>query len=142
MTLVLQDDGIIQRLDTIRVGFNSAGIRLHLFQNDVVPDTASVIGDFTECDFAGYADSPFNGWNFPVIAAGVGFSVTGPFTFTRSTTGPGQFVFGYYVTKADNVTLLWAERDPVADTTGPVELLSAGDSYTVIGGMSDQDLST
>lgn len=138
MTLKLADNGCKQRLEAARSVWNTTALKLHLYKTNVTPTTSSVLGDFTECDFAGYAAQSVVTWGAASLAAHVAAIVAAANTFTRSTTGSGQTVYGYYVTDNGITILLWAELDPAA----PITLTNSGDSYTVTLKLTDQDLST
>lgn len=90
-------------------------LTLHLFKSNTTPTTATVLGDFTEADFDGYAaGSPYN-LTGPVVTVptpGSGALVTYTlinFTPTGSIT-PNN-IYGYYVLDSAG-TLLWCERAP------------------------------
>lgn len=138
MTLVLADLGCVQRLTECRTNWNATALKLHLFKSNTTPTTSSVLGDFTESDFAGYASQTIITWTAPAMAAHVASMVAAARTFTRSSTGASQNIYGYYVTDNGSTILLWAERDANA----PIVVINNGDSYTVTPAMTDQDLST
>ncbi len=106
--------------------------------SNTTPTTATVLGDLTECDFAGYAAVNVTGWTAPSVAAHVATMTAAPKTFTRSSTGASQNIYGYYVTDSGSTVLYWAERDGNA----PIVVTNLGDSYTVTPAMTEQDLST
>lgn len=138
MTLKMADDGIKEKLSQARTAWNSVKLRLHLYKSNTTPTNASILSDFTECDFAGYAAQDISTWSVPTVAAHVATMTAAANLFTRSTTGASQNIYGYYVTDSTNATLEWAERDPNA----PIVLTVAGDSYQVTAALTDQDLST
>lgn len=138
MTLKMSDDGIKDKLEKARAAWNGTALRLHLFQNNLTPTTNTVIGDFTEATFAGYAAVDIITWSAPSVAAHVATIGAAVRTFTRSTTGAGQTIYGYYVTNNGDTILWWSERDPNA----PITLTNAGDSYSVTVALTDQDIST
>lgn len=138
MPLVLADNGLSTILSELRTNWNATAIRIHLFKSNTTPTTSSVLGDFTEADFAGYAAQDLVTWAAPSVAAHVARMTAANRTFTRSTTGAAQNIYGYYVTDNSDTVLLWAERDGAA----PIILTNAGDSYTITPALSEQDLST
>lgn len=138
MSLVLADNGCSTILSELRTNWNSTAIRIHLFKSNTTPSTASVIGDFTEADFAGYSAQNLVTWAAPSVTSHVARMTAANRTFTRSTTGTAQNIYGYYVTDNSDTVLLWAERDGAA----PIVLTNAGDSYTITPALSQQDLST
>lgn len=142
MSLKLVDAGCSQRLTECRTNWNATPLHMHLFKNNYTPLTTTVLANLTECDFPGYAVQNIVTWGAPSVAAHIASMVAAANTFTRSTTGAGQAIYGCFVTLADNVTLLWAERDPVADSTGVQSVTNAGDSYSATAKQTSQDLST
>lgn len=138
MTLKMADDGIRDKLERARAAWNTTALRLHLFKSNTTPTTSTVIGDFTEADFPGYAAVDIITWAAATVAAHVATIAAALRTFTRSTTGAVQNIYGYYVTNNANTILWWSERDPNA----PIPLTNAGDSYTITPQLTDQDLST
>lgn len=106
---------------------------LRLYQNNPspAPSKSSVLGDLTQCTFPGYAPVTLvtADWGSPTIAANVA-SVTASSakTYTRSTTGAGQTVYGAYITDSGN-TLLYAV---CLFAGGPFTLATAGDKVNVL----------
>jgi hypothetical protein len=135
MTLVIQDGGLTNKLEGLRTKWNAAAVKMHLYSNNFTPLVTSVLGDFTECTFAGYAAQDIITWGAAAVAAHIGKITAAPNVFTRSTTGAAQNVYGYYVTDAANAVLEWGELDPA----GPRVVTSAGDSVTVTAVMQDQN---
>jgi hypothetical protein len=117
---------------------NGAHVRIKLYKNNLTPTTATVLGDLVECDFAGYVNQEMTGWSVTGVSGHVVSVAADSKTFTRTSTGAAQSVYGYYVTDLASALLLWCERDSLA----PRDLIAAGDTYTVVPAMTDQDLST
>lgn len=136
MALVLQDEGLLRKLEDLRAAWNSVQLKMHLFQNNYTPLNTSVLGDFTEATFSGYTSQNIATWGVAAVAAHVGTITPAPLTFTRNSTGAGQTIYGYYVTDAGFTKLYWAERDPAA----PVTLTNNGDSYTITAQMQDMNV--
>lgn len=136
MALKIQDGGLSRKMADVRAAWNTTNLKLHLYSNNVTPTTASVLGDFTECTFAGYAAQSIVNWTAPSITSHVATIGADPLTFTRSTTGTSQNVYGYYVTDAASAVLYWAELDP----SGPKVVTNAGDSITITPQITDQSL--
>jgi len=136
MTLVIQDEGLKNKLESVRSTWNSTALKLHLYKTNVTPSTSPTVGSFTECDFAGYAAQNIVTWGPAAVTSHVAKIVAAANTFTRSSTGAGQTVYGYYVTDSGSTLLQFAELDP----GGPRTLTNAGDSVTVTVEMSDQSL--
>jgi hypothetical protein len=136
--LKMADTGCVEVLAQCFAGWNGVALHLHLFVNDYTPTTSDTIANYTEATFTGYALANITAWAAQATAAHVASIQAAAKTFTRTATGTTQNVYGYYVTKGDNTTLCWAERDPNA----PIPLTNNGDSYTVTPRLTEQDLST
>lgn len=109
---------------------------LHLFKSNTTPVAATVIGDFTEADFAGYAAATLDlSATITTNGGGAAQLVAAAATFTRSSTGTSQNVYGWYITQAGN--LICAHRFSDA----PVVLTNSGDALTVTPTLTDQDVS-
>ena len=137
MAGVLADNGSKQVLTECKTNWNSTALKIHLFKNNYTPLTTSVIGDFTESTFAGYAAASLTTWPTPTVAAHVASMAAAAVTFTRSTTGATEAIYGYYVTDNASTVLLWAERDANA----PINVTNSGDSYTVTPTLAAKDVS-
>lgn len=82
----------------VGVGGEVNGGIVHLFTNDITPTIDTVIGDFTEATFAGYAASAAIVWSAVFRnALGQAQSVGDTKTF-ELTALPGETIYGYYVT--------------------------------------------
>jgi len=100
-----------------------------LYTNNITPGTATVLTDFTEASFTGYAAVQGNTitWTTAVLAAHVATS-TGTAILFNNTGATAQTVYGVYVTDGATATKLWfAERDAAAPVSIP-----AGGSYVYI----------
>ena len=90
---------------------------LHLFKTDVTPSGASVVGDFTESDGAGYSAQTMSPADWTIGTDGASGkkaqNVKETFTFTA-----GATVYGYYVTNAAGTVLIGAENFGEAYTLG------------------------
>lgn len=90
----------------------TATVDLHLYQNDMAPSPSSVLADFTEADYDGYAEETITPATWAVFLQGISQAVAvGPgvvFSPTGSTTP--NVIYGYYVTDNTGARLLWAER--------------------------------
>lgn len=83
---------------------------LRLFKSDTTPTEASVAGDFTEADFAGYAGAALTGGSWTTTQGAPGTGTYAAQTFTRSSTGTAQSIYGYYLVTTTGGLLRWAER--------------------------------
>lgn len=136
MALVLQDEGLKRKLEDCRAAWNASALKMHLYKTNVTPTTASVVGNFTECDFAGYAAQDIITWGAASVTSHVAKITAAANTFTRSSTGAAQNIYGYFITNAAGSLLYWAELDPSAPRT----VTNIGDSVTVTAVMQDQTL--
>lgn len=100
------------------------GLTVRLFINPATPDgPTSVLGDFTEASFDGYAPISLPGWGLPwsdVVGNAVVSSNRLQWTMTGSTTP--QTVYGWFATKGTSVSevLYMAERfDSTYAMAGP-----------------------
>jgi len=120
-------------LDALRVLVNPGHI--HLYVNDITPDKASVLGDFTEMvvgDVPGYGAAAMDRsvvvrgddgkWMLQFVAA--------PIVCTGPTSGD-NVAYGWFMTDAADAVLLGAGRFPA-----PVAFMVAGDASTVEGTLS------
>lgn len=75
---------------------------LHLFTTDVETGLTETqlndlaLADFTEATFTGYAEVALSGWS--IVSGDPSRSTHAQVTFTRSSTGTAETIFGYYVT--------------------------------------------
>lgn len=76
------------------------GLVLRLFRNDLEPTPASVVGDFLECNFAGYTSIAVGTLlSAPTLVQdGEYESTTAKFTYQPLAVGTGNNVYGLYVT--------------------------------------------
>lgn len=83
---------------------------IKLFSNNITPSDTDVAGTYTEATFTGYAAITLTGatWN---AAAGGTITYSAQQTFTRTSTGATENIYGYYVVQAVSGTLVYSERD-------------------------------
>jgi len=85
---------------------------LHLYQNSYTPDDSSVLSDFTESTFGGYAPVAIlrSEMGAPAITANVAYTTrsTAP-TFTCSSGSP-ENCYGWYLTSDDDDTVIAAQK--------------------------------
>src|SRR5262249_55847391 len=105
MTLKLVDTGLQRKLTDLASAWNSTPLKLHLYKSNTTPTTSSTVGSFTESTFPGYAAQNITGWAYDTVAAHVADMIATMNTFTRSTTGTAENVYGYYVTDSAGTTL-------------------------------------
>lgn len=107
--------------------FISAGCRIKLFRNDVVPSVDDTVSIYQEANFGGYVDQACTDWGGAVYDPG-GFAVmtASNKVFNQTSVTVTNTIYGYYVTTSGNV-LLYAERNPA----GGQAMNAVGASYTV-----------
>lgn len=107
--------------DFITDHLGNANYYFRLFTNNVQPGTATVLGDFTEATFAGYAAVQGNAitWPAAILAAHIA-QTTGSNIVFNNTSGGSVTVYGVYVTNGVAATKLYfSERDTNAPVTVP-----------------------
>lgn len=109
---ISQSQGILTLLDDSTATAGPwEGALVHLFKNDLVPAPNTVLADFTEADFDGYAASAAIVWGDPYQNELNQSTILGDaktFTATGATT-PND-IYGYYITDAGGTELLLSER--------------------------------
>ena len=98
----------------------------HLFTNNLTPDRDTVLGDFTEAAWTGYAvDTAYTtDWTMRAVASHKGSAEATDVTF-NNTSGGDQVAYGYYVTDTGGTQLIQCGRFDDAPVTIP-----DGDSYS------------
>jgi hypothetical protein len=125
MSLKVVDGGLTKILDKLMTAYGST-LTIKLFKSNTTPAAGDTAGTYTEADFPGYASQTITTWGAATIASSVATSTAEQKTFTRSSTGTVQNIYGYFVLDSGG-NLLWAERDPSA----PIALTNSGDAYLV-----------
>lgn len=111
MTLIVVDQAEEHFLDLIL----AVNYTLHLFKNDVTNGLTATQIDalteaaFTEADFAGYSSKALTGGSWTTTAGNPCVGTYAEQTFTRSSTGTVQTLYGYYVTRTSDGALEWFE---------------------------------
>ncbi len=110
MGLVVPDEGEVHLLDMLVGGTDMTGLHLRLYKNNLTPDQDTVLSDFTEADFSGYAQvSPSFGSASTVSHKGK-IVDTSARNFTHNGGGTSNTVYGYYLVNSFDNVCLWAER--------------------------------
>lgn len=103
------------------------GNTCHLFQNDYTPIDGSILSNFLEASFDGYAPVDANGWSDPLFVSPRALIQATACNYAKSAGSIGNLIYGYYILdQAGN--LLWAERDPSA----PVPMNVDGNVYVIV----------
>lgn len=114
--------------------------QLKLHTNDVTAGlTESQINalteaDFTEATFTGYTAKTLTGGSWVTTPGSPSTGTYAQQTFTRTSTGSAQVVYGYHVVRSSDGKLLWHER-----FTGPVSTSTNGDTIRVTPTITFED---
>lgn len=112
MTIRVVDQGEEALLDLIL----AVNYTIHLFTNDVTsgltPSEVDALDetDFTEATFTGYASAALTGGSWTVTASNPTIASYAQQSFTRSSTGTPEDIYGYYVTDTTTGALRWFEQ--------------------------------
>lgn len=88
------------------------GGTLHLFKNNYTPVDGSVIGDFTEADFDGYAPQTVTGWLAAYTnGSGKAETAAGVWTWWKTAGATSNTIYGWFY-KDVNGDLYDCERNP------------------------------
>jgi hypothetical protein len=110
------------------VGGYLAGAKMHLFQNNLVPNPLNVLADFTEATFTGYVVPAAITWNTPYTDSAGSAEVIGTVQqFEATGSAITNIVYGYFVTDGAGAVLLYAES-----FSTPVSVAQAGDAVIVL----------
>jgi hypothetical protein len=99
---------------------------LRLYSNNITPSDTDVAGTYTEATFAGYASITLVGATWNAAAAG-SIAYSAQQTFTRSSTGTLENIYGYYCTQLASGVLVYSERDGAA----PFAITNSGDNVKI-----------
>ena len=135
MDMPIPFPGLLRDLQ-ILVG-NDDSLTVHLFQNSITPTINSVVSDFVECDFSGYAPQAVT-YLGPIQLDSLGtgyFQPCGANVWTVATGGSGNMVFGAYVLDSAGRLRACGRLD-----NAPAPMSVAGQQLTVL--LSRQSTST
>lgn len=128
MSLVVPDVGELYVLASWIIGYPPSSLRMHLYQNAYTPVQGSVIGDFTEATFSGYASVSMTLGTPTEVSHKAKSVAVAPSVFTHNGGGTSNTIYGYYVQDSFTGDLVWAER------FGSSQLMAVnGDSISVPG---------
>lgn len=108
-----------------------AGATFHLYTNDYEPTPQSVVGDFDEATFTGYASIAAVGWNATEQNpdGSVSTDTTNVMTWVGPGDATGQTIHGYYVLSAGAGTpYIYGVKFPE-----PVPLATPADVLALVG---------
>lgn len=110
MAIKVPNEGEIELLDYLKATFNGANVKVRLYRNDYTPVDASVLADFTEANFSGYAEQASGGYSFPLTVGGKAQTTGTPKEFTHNGGATANDIYGFYVVNNAGTKVLWAER--------------------------------
>jgi hypothetical protein len=100
--------------------------KVHLYKTAVIPTVESVLGDFTEADYTGYAAQTVASWGNPFQDIDGKVKMVGPTQqYQPTATTVTNTIYGYYVTNAGSTVLIYAKQldQPIALVTTITALL-------------------
>lgn len=101
-------------------------LSLKLFSNNITPADSDTAGTYTEATFTGYSAITLTGASWNAASAG-SIAYSAQQTFTRTSTGVTENIYGYYCVQVTSTTLLYSERDGAA----PVAMTNNGDNIKI-----------
>ena len=99
---------------------------LKLYSNNITPSDTDTAGTYTEATFAGYTAATLTGASWGSASGGT-ITYGSQQTFTRSSTGTVENIYGYFVVQASSGTLVYSERDASA----PFPVTNSGDAIKI-----------
>lgn len=122
MAVTIPDVALVTTLEIERADFNSGGTTMHLYANNYTPVAATVIGDFSEATFPGYAPAANDPYGAAAMVGAVAEIDATEAVFTYGVGVGSEDIYGYWVEDAGG-NLLYAERFP----GGPYTMALLGD---------------
>lgn len=126
MALNFPDVGENLALEAIVNKATPQNLVLRLYSNNITPSDTDTTATYTEATFAGYAAITLTGASWNAAAAG-SIAYSAQQTFTRSTTGATENIYGYYCNQLSSTTLMYSERDASA----PFAVTNSGDAIKI-----------
>jgi hypothetical protein len=123
MSLIITNAGKIQAVSYL-IGKDTTvqDLKLKLFSNNISPNDSSVISDFVELTGGGYVPFSLSGTTWSLSNTTASYPQQ-TWNFTASVGN----VYGYYVTTADDSTVIFAEKFD----DGPYLVAASGDIIRV-----------
>jgi len=113
----------------LRAIINDEELDVRIFQNDITPDDDTVLADFTEADFIGYAPAMLISEDFSTTPGTAGNPAVSLYnfvvSFTSTASQASQNCYGYYVVGRTSGDLRWCERF----TDAPYNIVNNNDSF-------------
>ena len=99
---------------------------LKLYSSNTTPADTDIAATYTEATFPGYAAITLTGATWNAAAAGT-IAYSAQQTFTRSSTGATENIYGYYCVQSVSGILVYSERDGAA----PFAVTNNGDAIKI-----------
>jgi hypothetical protein len=99
---------------------------LRLYSNNITPSDTDTTATYTEATFAGYAAITLTGASWGAASGGT-ITYGSQQTFTRTSTGATENIYGYYCNQFTSTTLMYSERDGSA----PFAVTNNGDAVKI-----------
>jgi hypothetical protein len=128
MPLVVPDVGELYMLDRIRAALNAPVITfLRLYQNNYTPVQGSVLADFTEATFSGYAQLAVTDFGAAATVSNKAKIICAAAkVFSHSGGATSNTIYGYHVVYLGAPTILYAER-----FASPIVMAVSGDVISI-----------
>jgi hypothetical protein len=110
MSLIVPDVGELYILAAWISGLTPANLKMYLYQNNMTPDQDTVLADFTEATFSGYASQTMSLGTPTEVSHKAKTVATSPQVFTHNGGGTSNTIYGYFVKDSVTGNLAWAER--------------------------------
>lgn len=122
MAIVIPDVALVDTLEIERASFNAGGTVMKLYANNYTPVAATVLGDFSEATFPGYASANNDPYGAAAMVGPVAQIDATEAVFTRGVGVGSEDIYGYWVEDGAG-NLLYAERF----AGGPYTIANVGD---------------
>jgi len=109
MPLVVPDIGELVALASWLAGV-APTLTMRLYKNNYTPVDASILTDFTEANFSGYAAVGITMGSPSEVSNKAKSVATAPAVYTHNGGGTANTIYGYYIHDTVLNQLMWAER--------------------------------
>lgn len=99
---------------------------LKLYSNNITPSDTDTAVTYTEATFTGYSAATLTGASWNAASAG-SITYSAQQSFTRTSTGVTENIYGYFIVQAVSGTLVWSERD----SSAPFAVTNNGDKILI-----------
>lgn len=99
---------------------------LKLYSNNITPSDTDTAATYTEATFAGYSAITLTGASWGSASGGT-ITYGSQQTFTRTSTGTVENIYGYFCIQTTSTILMYSERDSAA----PAPMTNNGDQIKI-----------